>query len=283
MHVAAGIGLAKAIELLTPAANAIALAHQERITHRDIKPANIFLVSTKSGPMVKVLDFGIAKVFEDEPTVTQALRQTVDGPRAFTPAYGAPEQFTTDFGGTGPWTDVFGMALIVIEVASGKRVLTGQGALGLYIASGLAYERTDLFDGIPIYILRRSRRSDAHCTRMSRRASATSPKCGARSRYPSTRRAHRSISIPPSHRRSFWESQGENAPVIVRPRSSVPPAPSTRLLGASRHVRSPSVAPGPSTLPVSGENRVCAIMFVDLAGVARGAARSSPEHLKDLC
>ncbi len=42
--------------------SALAAAHQKNIVHRDIKPENVFLAKTNQGEMVKLLDFGIAKV-----------------------------------------------------------------------------------------------------------------------------------------------------------------------------------------------------------------------------
>ena len=55
---------------------------------------------------------------------------------SFTPAYGAPEQFSRSHGATGPWTDVFALALIAIELASGKEPLDGDDFLQLAVSSG---------------------------------------------------------------------------------------------------------------------------------------------------
>jgi serine/threonine protein kinase len=41
----------------------------------------------------------------------------------FTPSYGAPEQFSKTYGITGPWTDVFALALILVELVTGKEPL----------------------------------------------------------------------------------------------------------------------------------------------------------------
>src|SRR4051794_21527796 len=65
--------LAEAIQLLTPAARALAVAHQQKIAHRDVKPPNLFVISTAGQQTVKVLDFGIAKVLTDHPSFTEAL------------------------------------------------------------------------------------------------------------------------------------------------------------------------------------------------------------------
>ena len=87
---APGRSLKEAMALLEPAARALAVAHQEKIAHRDIKPENLFLVQDGDGASIKILDFGIAKVFADAPVPSG---QVTGGVAAFTPSYGAPEQF----------------------------------------------------------------------------------------------------------------------------------------------------------------------------------------------
>ena len=124
-------GLNAAISLMTPIAQALALAHDRGIAHRDVKPANIFVMGDPSSADagVKLLDFGIAKVVER--AQEGGFHQTTGEFAAFTPSYGAPEQFSRTCGATGPWTDVFALALIMVELVSGKRALTG-GDVGAY-------------------------------------------------------------------------------------------------------------------------------------------------------
>ncbi len=129
-----GMTVAEAVELLTPAARALAVAHQHKIAHRDVKPANLFVTKVSDRRTVKVLDFGIAKVLTDT-TITEALAHTRAGPSAFTPRYGAPEQFNKQRGATGPWTDVFALALILVELTTGRRALDGDDPTQLYVAS----------------------------------------------------------------------------------------------------------------------------------------------------
>jgi serine/threonine-protein kinase len=135
---ARGLGpysLAEAVKLLEPAARALAVAHQQKIAHRDVKPPNLFVTTSAGQQTVKVLDFGIAKVLTDYPTFTEALAATKLGPTAFTPRYGAPEQFNRQRGATGPWTDVFALALILVEMVTGRKALDGDDPTQLYIAS----------------------------------------------------------------------------------------------------------------------------------------------------
>lgn len=130
-----GMDLADALRLLEPAARALAVAHAQKIAHRDVKPANIFLSEGGGKRTAKVLDFGIAKVLSDHRGYTTALEATAQAPTAFTPRYGAPEQFNKQRGATGPWTDVFALALVLVECVSGRKALLGDDATQLYIAS----------------------------------------------------------------------------------------------------------------------------------------------------
>ncbi len=81
---------AEVVELAIPIAKALTKAHQARVVHRDLKPANIFLARTDEGEVVKVLDFGIAKVVPEDgstpedPTSTNSLLGS--------PTYMSPEQ-----------------------------------------------------------------------------------------------------------------------------------------------------------------------------------------------
>ena len=128
--------LGEAIALLAPVAAALELAHQLGVAHRDIKPANLFVIGDSRGaPFVKVLDFGIAKVMSEHARLQTSLAETGASISAFTPNYGAPEQFSRTHGATGPWTDVFALALILVEVLGGVRALDGDDLLQLALAS----------------------------------------------------------------------------------------------------------------------------------------------------
>ena len=68
------MGLDEAIDVAIQVATALAAAHQAGIVHRDIKPENIML---RPDGYVKVLDFGIAKLAEEEVPVTMAEEEAV--------------------------------------------------------------------------------------------------------------------------------------------------------------------------------------------------------------
>ncbi len=126
-------GESEALRLLHDAIDAIAFAHEHGIAHRDIKPSNFFLAETPRGRVVKLLDFGIAKLMLDGERTTRAATKTSSGFSAFTPGYAAPEQFRSEkFGETGPWTDVHALGLVLVEMVCARPALAGDNGVELY-------------------------------------------------------------------------------------------------------------------------------------------------------
>ncbi|AKV03112.1 Serine/threonine kinase [Labilithrix luteola] len=126
----------QALAILEPAAVALALAHKKGIAHRDVKPANIFVLGDPRGDFtVKLLDFGIAKVVQDMERMNGGFAKTQGLVSSFTPAYGSPEQFSRELGATGPWTDVFALALIFTELVSQREPLAGDNLTQLAFAA----------------------------------------------------------------------------------------------------------------------------------------------------
>lgn len=110
--------VAEALDVLAPAFSALAYAHSQGIVHRDIKPGNLFMSLARDGKTrMKVLDFGLAKIFEPTLGVAPSV-QTMKGVALCSPSYGAPEQFVKRFGPIGPWTDVYALALVTLELLS---------------------------------------------------------------------------------------------------------------------------------------------------------------------
>lgn len=111
-------------EILWPICEALAEAHRKGIIHRDVKPANIFLHRTSHGEVVKVLDFGIAKLVGDA-SLDQSL--TMTGSLIGTPAYLAPERIRgDDYDGR---TDVYSLAVTLYQMLTG-RLPVGDVSLG---------------------------------------------------------------------------------------------------------------------------------------------------------
>ncbi|QQR75915.1 MAG: serine/threonine protein kinase [Holophagales bacterium] len=100
------------LRLLATVCDAVASAHRRLVVHRDLKPANILVTDDGTA---KLLDFGIAKLLEDEPGESATLTR-LEG-RALTPAYAAPEQILGQ-----PVTvasDIYALGVILYELVTG--------------------------------------------------------------------------------------------------------------------------------------------------------------------
>jgi len=125
--------LPELVRLLSPVASALSQAHRFEgpdglvsIVHRDLKPDHIYLLPGAIEQKVKILDFGIAKAKSVACGMGAGTGDDNEGLRAFTPAYAAPEQWAPErFGATGTWTDVWGLALTVVEVLAARPVMAG--------------------------------------------------------------------------------------------------------------------------------------------------------------
>lgn len=107
--------------------------HAPGARRRSAPVQNLYVAEVHQGAMLKVLDFGVAKAIQDGESATRLATGTATSFHAFTPQYGAPEQFSTDrYGGTGPWTDVYALGLILTELVLGRRAYTGLDLFDLF-------------------------------------------------------------------------------------------------------------------------------------------------------
>jgi eukaryotic-like serine/threonine-protein kinase len=102
------------VRLFLDVLKAVAHAHNNLILHRDLKPSNILV--THDG-QVKLLDFGVAKLLNDEAASGQATELTQLAGRAFTPEYAAPEQVLGQDVTTA--TDVYSLGVLLYLLLGG--------------------------------------------------------------------------------------------------------------------------------------------------------------------
>jgi len=103
------------IRLFLDVLGAIAKAHANLIVHRDLKPSNILV---RHDGQVKLLDFGIAKLLEAEGTAEEASTLTIDGVRAMTPEFAAPEQLKSEPVTTA--TDIYALGVLLYVLLTGQ-------------------------------------------------------------------------------------------------------------------------------------------------------------------
>ncbi len=98
-------------------ARALSAAHAAGITHRDIKPENLMV---RDDGYVKIVDFGLATLFREEPAGESLLQTTATMPGQIfgTPRYMSPEQARGE--NPGPPSDIFSLGLVLYEMATGR-------------------------------------------------------------------------------------------------------------------------------------------------------------------
>jgi serine/threonine-protein kinase len=106
-----------AVPILRGLLGALAEAHRQGLVHRDIKPDNVFLVRNPSGPpIVKVLDFGIAKIMD---SAGGMMSKTKTGMLLGTPAYMSPEQIR-NAKAVDVRADLWSAGVILYELLTGR-------------------------------------------------------------------------------------------------------------------------------------------------------------------
>jgi Tol biopolymer transport system component/predicted Ser/Thr protein kinase len=108
-------------------ADALSRAHEGGILHRDLKPSNVFI--TDDG-RVKVLDFGLAKLIEPDPSGNATTVALTDaGVVVGTSAYMSPEQ--ADGRKLDARSDIFSFGSVLYEMATGRRAFSGESRLSV--------------------------------------------------------------------------------------------------------------------------------------------------------
>ena len=113
----------RAVMIMRQVLRAVGAAHGKGIVHRDLKPDNIFLLSQDDQQdFVKLLDFGISKIVDNEASVA-ATKLTVTGMVIGTPLYMAPEQAMGNE--IGHQADVYACGVMLYEMLTGKPPFEG--------------------------------------------------------------------------------------------------------------------------------------------------------------
>ncbi len=106
------------LELFISVCHAIQHAHQKGIIHRDIKPSNIMVTLHDSLPVVKVIDFGVAKALNQQ--LTEKTLFTSYGAMVGTPQYMSPEQAAMSGLDVDTRSDIYSLGVLLYELLTGR-------------------------------------------------------------------------------------------------------------------------------------------------------------------
>jgi tRNA A-37 threonylcarbamoyl transferase component Bud32 len=119
------VPIARAVDYILQACDALAAAHALRIIHRDIKPENLFLAERPANSsIIKLVDFGISKVAPKADDPASWGRETADGERFGTPLYMSPEQLRAS-SSVDTRTDVWSLGVTLHELLTGSLPFEG--------------------------------------------------------------------------------------------------------------------------------------------------------------
>ncbi|HAA54684.1 MAG TPA: hypothetical protein DCE42_07990, partial [Myxococcales bacterium] len=102
--------------------DALAYAHSQGVVHRDLKPENLILIPGARGRRtLKILDFGIARMVEDE----RDRRLTETGLAVGTPRYMSPEQAAGEIDLIDHRADLYACGVLLVEMLTGRQLFMG--------------------------------------------------------------------------------------------------------------------------------------------------------------
>ncbi len=112
-----GLGIEERLNLYLDTCQAVQHAHQKGIIHRDLKPSNVMVTLLDGQPVVKLIDFGIAKAIQGR--LTDKTLLTGYAYRLGTPMYMSPEQMALSGLDVDTRTDVYSLGVLLYELLTG--------------------------------------------------------------------------------------------------------------------------------------------------------------------
>ncbi len=130
-RLSSSVPLTEVISIVKQIALALDHAHHQGILHRDLKPENVMLANMTDGSeLVKVLDFGIARIVKGDSDTEESHRITKAGEVFGTPAYMSPEQARSTRQ-LGPPADLYSLGVMFYELVAGNLPFFANSAFDL--------------------------------------------------------------------------------------------------------------------------------------------------------
>ncbi|NUN15012.1 MAG: serine/threonine protein kinase [Myxococcales bacterium] len=130
LHKEFPIGIPRIIHILKQVCSALDEAHEQNVIHRDLKPENIMVMDTRHAQdMVKVLDFGIAKIQDRDDGNRGDSFQTMAGIVCGTPEFMSPEQARGET--LDARTDIYSMGVLLYQLLTNHVPFSGESPLAV--------------------------------------------------------------------------------------------------------------------------------------------------------
>jgi serine/threonine protein kinase len=129
LKTAGGVALMTALDIAEQICSGLQYAHAQGVLHRDLKPSNIMIKWSEGTPVVKIVDFGIAKLIDED---ENRPKLTKTGEVIGTPTYMSPEQIVGK--DVDQRSDLYSVGCVLYELLAGSPPFVGSNSVQTILA-----------------------------------------------------------------------------------------------------------------------------------------------------